>query len=138
MVRCRSLAVLVLMLLLSVAPSLAWAAAVCAPHCCPAAAVLPTDGAPTDGASADGVRADGAAPAARDCREGFANRSCCTQSLAPVSLPAPVPSDAPPLALRSPALEPIVAAPLCAPERRSEARRALRTSPLRLSVVLRI
>lgn len=125
----RSLAVLVLMLVLSLAPSLALAAAVCGPHCCPAVAVGPADGDATDEAN----------PAAQDCRAGLANRSCCTTSLAPLSLPAPALSDGPPLVLQPTTVEPLLGnARLPAPERRSEAQRALRTSSLRLSVVLLI
>lgn len=123
MLRRRSLAVLVLMMVLSIAPSLALAASVCAPHCCPAMAVSGPDGADS---------------AAEDCRAGFANRSCCNEALAPVSLASPVVSDGPALPVHLPALVPTVGASPLAPSFRAEARRTLRTSPLRLSVVLLI
>ena len=123
MVRSRSLAVLALMVVLTIAPSLALAASVCAPHCCPAIAVAGPDGADS---------------AAEDCRSGFANRSCCNEAVAPVSLPSPAVCDGPALPARLPALEPVAAASLLAPERRTEAQLALRTSSLRLSVVLLI
>jgi hypothetical protein len=121
--RRRSFAVLVLMVVLTLAPSLAWAASVCAPQCCPAMAVAGPDGSDS---------------AAEDCRAGFANRSCCSESVAPVSLPSPTLSDAPALPARLPALEPVAAPSLRAPTGRADAQRALRTTPLRLSVVLLI
>ncbi|MBK7951407.1 MAG: hypothetical protein IPK00_22255 [Deltaproteobacteria bacterium] len=123
MLRRRSLAVLALMVVLTIAPSLAWAASVCASQCCPAML-----------ASGPG----GADSAAEDCRGGFANRSCCSESAAPVPLPSPTLSDAPALPARLPALEPVAAASLRAPSGRADAHRALRASPLRLSVVLLI
>lgn len=122
MMRRRSLAVLVLMVGLTLGPSLALAAAVCAPHCCPAAASA----------------ASGGPDPADDCRAGFANRSCCNESIAPVALASPTVSDGPALPTCPAALEHAAASSLRAPGRRSEAQRALRTSRLRLSVVLLI
>ncbi|MFO0691560.1 MAG: hypothetical protein U0900_22880 [Myxococcota bacterium] len=127
MTRRRSLAVAALMVVLTFAPSLALAASVCAPQCCPAAVIAAPDAADR---------------AAEDCRAGFANRSCCNESAAPIALAGtPVP-DAPapnaPLLPGAGELEATSAAWLRAPARHAEAQRALRISPLRLSVVLRI
>lgn len=127
MLRRRSLAVTLLMVVLTFAPSLALAASVCAPQCCPGMAV---------------AAADGAERAAEDCRAGFANRSCCSESAAPLALPGTAVPDAPalsaPLLPGAPAIEAAPAPCLHAHARRADAQRALRTSPLRLSVVLLI
>jgi hypothetical protein len=125
--RRRTLALAALMVVLSFAPSLAVAASLCAPQCWPGMAV---------------AGAEGAERAAEDCRAGFANRSCCSESAAPIALSRNAVPDAP--ALSSPlfpgptALEAAAAACPYAPARRADVQRALRTSPLRLSVVLLI
>jgi len=111
------------MAVLTVAPSLALAAMACAPDCCPAMAHA----------------TDSGAGASDDCRAGFASRSCCPESPAPLASFAPATSDLPihfqailpePTALASDSLR--------VPQRSAGAELALRTSPLRLSVVLLI
>jgi hypothetical protein len=119
--RRRSMAVLLLMVVLTVAPSLARAAIACAPHCCPASATT------TDG---------------DDCRSGFANRTCCVDASAPLAAFAsfaPGASDLPgflPAILPAPMAS--AAELLRVPMRSAAAELSLRTSPLRLSVVLLI
>ena len=103
-----------LVLGLALAPNLALAAAACAPACCPAEAER------------------------EDCGSGFDRRACC--EMAPTSLEAfaqgPVEVPAPPaLPVRIAAAQ---AEPIDLRARFVAARLVLSTSPLRLSVVLRI
>lgn len=103
-----------LVLGLALAPNLALAAAACAPACCPAAADR------------------------EDCGSGFDRRDCC--EMAPASFEAITQG---PVELPAPLALPVRIA-VAAPERDDlrarfvPVRLALTTSPLRLSVVLRI
>jgi|JI10StandDraft_1071094.scaffolds.fasta_scaffold1054672_1 hypothetical protein len=103
-----------LMLGLCLAPSLALAASVCAPSCCPVEAER------------------------EDCGAGFASRACCATASTPLASVAPTPAETPSL----PTLpwRDVVLAPerIDSGGRFTEAERALRASPLRLSVVLLI
>lgn len=119
MIRRRSLAVLALMVVLAIAPSLVLAAEVCAPHCCPAAAI--------DGAGEAG-----------DCRAGLANRSCCTEASTPIALVGAPVVDGPALPIAMDFVAAVRPEPRPPSRGRAEALLALRTSPLRLSVVLLI
>ncbi len=123
MIRRRSVAAWVLMAVLTVAPSLALAATACAPHCCPAT-VQTTD---------PGVRDFD------DCRAGFASRSCCSESPAPLASFAPAANELP-IHFQAILSEPPALADdtLRVLQRSAGAELALRTSPLRLSVVLLI
>ena len=113
----------VLAAVLTVAPSLALAAMACAPHCCP-------------------VTAQTTDPGARvfdDCRAGFASRSCCSETPAPLASFAPAANELP-IHIQAILPEPPALADetLRVPQRSAGAELALRTSPLRLSVVLLI
>lgn len=139
MLRRRSLAVILLMVGLTLAPGLARAAIACAPHCCPASA------ATTGG---DGADREVLGRVGDDCRSAFASRTCCTQSTAPLAAFAslarfsPFSPGADDGLASAPALLPTpIAGPLerlGRPARGAEALLSLRTSPLRLSVVLLI
>jgi len=118
MLRRRSIAVLVLMVVLAVAPSLAVAAAACADVCCPASAERAEDG--------------------DDCRSRIAQRTCCDEAPAPLAAFAPAPHEVPSFQAILPPADRIALEKRPAPPRRLEPDRALRTSPLRLSVVLLI
>ena len=119
LVRRSSVAAGLLMLGLSFAPSLALAAMGCAPNCCPTSA------------HAEEVERD-------DCRAGFASRGCCSEAPAPLASAAlnTVESSSLPAILARSVVFAIVG--LGAPRHGAEAELALRTSPLRLSVVLLI
>lgn len=126
MVRRKSVAAWVLMAVLTVAPSLALAAMACAPHCCPAAA----------------ESAESGAGGFDDCRTALASRTCCSESPAPLASFAPARAELPihfhaihAILPESPAL---ASETLREPLRSACAELALRTSPLRLSVVLLI
>lgn len=118
----RSLAVLVLMLGLTLAPSFALAAAACATDCCAAAV--------------------DAAPDERGCQAAFARQECCrapsaagaTQTAAALELASSIAAPA----SAQPSMIPAVCVADGAPGRQHAAQVALRTSPLRLSVVLLI
>ena len=120
----KSIAVLGLMAWLMLAPSVALAAAACAAACCPAVEEQGSTGA-------------------EDCRAALAQRECCAN--APASRPRPLASLAP-ISLELPSF-PVPTAPLASiagdarergPSPRAHADLLLRTSPLRLSVVLLI
>jgi len=119
--RRESMAVLVLMATLAMAPSLVLAAQVCAPDCCPGL----TERAAT-----------------ADCGPVFASRTCCGEAEADRAPRSPASAHASVELPTGPALAPTP--PALASERErlappgAEAERALRTSPLRLSVVLLI
>lgn len=123
--RRRSVAAWLLMVGLCLAPSLSLAAMACAPHCCPA--------------SAGDVQPDrDPAEQREDCRAGVASRACCSEAPANVASIAPTWVEIPSLqAALPPALDRVVAS-IDRPLRSFEAMLALRTSPLRLSVVLLI
>lgn len=126
MMRRRFVAAWVLVAVLTVAPSLALAAMACAPHCCPLMmqTVQTTD---------PGVRD------VDDCRAGFASRSCCSATPAPLASFAPAANE---LLIHLQAILPeppaLASETLRVPQRSAGAELALRTSPLRLSVVLLI
>lgn len=137
MSRRRSLAVLLLMVGLTLAPGLARAAIACAPHCCPASAA--TTGGDDFGKDALGRAGD-------DCRSAFASRTCCADATAPLATFASVARSSSSEAIdelaSAPALLPTPIAGLVErlrlPARGAEALLSLRTSPLRRSVVLLI
>ena len=113
------MALWLLVLGLALAPNLALAAAACAPACCPAEAERGAERG--------------------DCGSGFDRRGCC--EMAPASLEAVAQG---PVELPAPLALPARIAVAPPPERVdlrarfAPARLALATSPLRLSVVLRI
>jgi hypothetical protein len=118
--RHRSMAAWLLMVVLTLAPSLALAAMACVSNCCPAAAI--------DASEAD----------LEDCSAGFARQTCCSESpdpLTPVVSPA---AEVPSLHAILPGSPKLVTATPWRPTRAFEADLALRTSPFRLSVVLLI
>lgn len=122
--RTRStLAVLGLMALLTLAPSLALAAAACAPGCCP------------EGLASIATDADA-------CRAAIAQRMCCADAPTPIAPAASFASVS--LELPSFPVEPQPLASIATPSRDRgpappiDADLRLRTSPLRLSVVLLI
>jgi hypothetical protein len=118
MIRRRSMAAVLLMVILTVAPGLALAATACAPHCCPAA--------------------EQPVGEVDDCRTGFAHRVCCSDAPASLSASAPAMTDGPVLQGILPRIEAFSPDPADGRPRRLDAELALRTSPLRLSVVLLI
>ena len=122
----RSVAAWLLMAVLTLAPSLALAAMACAPHCCPAAA---SDTSDTSDTSESGHA---------DCSQGFARRTCCSEAPDPLASVAPPAAEIPSLHEVLPSSPELVTAAPQAPTRAAEAELALRTSPLRLSVVLLI
>ncbi len=119
MARHQSLAALVLMAVLALAPSLALAAMACAPNCCPMSAEL-------------------ASGKLEDCGSSLANRACCDEAPTPLSSVAPIAHEIPNLHAVLPPAPPIAIDSPRLPRRSADAARALRTSPLRLSVVLLI
>ncbi len=123
MMRRRFVAAWVLAAVLTVAPSLALAAMACAPHCCPASAEAAQSGA----GDFD------------DCRAALASRTCCSESPAPLTSFAPARAELP-IHFQAILSEPPALADdtLRVLQRSAGAELALRTSPLRLSVVLLI
>jgi hypothetical protein len=125
MIRCsrarhRSMAAWLLMVVLTLAPSLALAAMACVPNCCPAVAI-------------DALEAD-----LEDCGAGFARQTCCSESPDPLASVAPPAAEVPSLHAILPGSPKLVNAAPWRPTRAAEAELALRTSPFRLSVVLLI
>lgn len=105
-----------LMVVLTLAPSLALAAMACVQTCCPAEAVE-----------------------LADCSAGFARQACCSESPDPLAPVAPTTAEVASLHALLPGEPKLVrAAPPWRPTRAAEAELALRTSPFRLSVVLLI
>lgn len=127
MMRRTFVAAWVLAAVLTVAPGLALAAMACAPHCCPAS--MQQTAQPTD----PGVRDFD------DCRAGFASPSCCPETPAPLASFAPAANELP-IHFQAILPEPPALADetLRVPRQSAGAELALRTSPLRLSVVLLI
>ena len=119
MARHRSLAALVLMAILALAPSLALAAMACAPSCCPMSVELVSG------------KFD-------DCGSSLANRVCCDDAPTQLSSVAPTAHEIPNLHAILPPAHPVAIDSQRLPQRSADAERALRTSPLRLSVVLLI
>ena len=129
--RRSSVAAWLLMLGLSVAPSLALVAMGCAPNCCPTSAHAAAGGTAGNTTGRAEVERD-------DCRAGFASRACCSEAPAPLASAAPntVEISSLPAILARSVVFAVVG--LAAPRPCAEAELALRTSPLRLSVVLLI
>jgi hypothetical protein len=120
MIRCsrarhRSMAAWLLMVVLTLAPSLALAAMACVSNCCRAEAVELSD-----------------------CGAGFARQTCCSESPDPLASVAPPAAEVPSLHAILPGSPKLVNAAPWRPTRAAEAELALRTSPFRLSVVLLI
>lgn len=122
--RRRSVAAWLLMVGLCLAPSLSLAAMACAPHCCPA--------------SAGDLQLERDSAEREDCRAGFASRTCCSEAPANVASIAPTWVEIPSLQAALPPDPDGLAPSIDRPLRSFEAMLALRTSPLRLSVVLLI
>ena len=132
MMRRRFVAAWVLAAVLTVAPSLALAAMACAPHCCPST-IQTMQTARTAQSTDPGVRESD------DCRAGFASRSCCSETPAPLASFAPAANELP-IHFQAILPEPPALAieTRRVPQRSAGAELAVRTSPLRLSVVLLI
>jgi len=122
--RRRSVAAWLLMVGLCLAPSLSLAAMACAPHCCPA--------------STGDMQAELDPSGREDCRAGFASRACCSEAPTNVASIAPTWVEIPSLQAALPRDPDLLVPSIDRPRRSFEATLALRTSPLRLSVVLLI